>query len=484
MIDYQAKSDKKLVAQGILWNCIQMVVNQSFAFIIKLVLAKLLFPVQFGLIGMATIFTGFVQVLNDLGVGAALVQRKDKHLFEEHFHTAFWTGVTWSVGLYLIMSFAVGPLAAMFYNQPMLVTIIPVLSLAILFSPVNLVHKAQLTKSMDFKKIAFIDNASNIAAGIIALALAFWGAGVWALVFNSVAIVVISMPLYFKATGWLPKFMWSKQAFKDIFGFGAYTTGSNILNYMYNNIDYLLIGKLLGASVLGIYTLAFVLTDTFRSRIMAVINNVMYPVYGRKQNDALALKGYYLKVVQFNCIVVFPIMVFFIVLGKPFVENVFGLKWQDAVVPLQILAGSVMLHILVSGNTALLRGVGRPGLEMKLQIVKALIFLPTLAFGIKYNGIVGAAWAILFNKFVVVVVAQYSFTKISAVKIRVLDMLKAIKGPLVASLVSCAVGYAFAVAHLHYLSGGIALFITYFLVVFWLMNTELKAIFKLLKGSN
>jgi O-antigen/teichoic acid export membrane protein len=217
---------------------------------------------------------------------------------------------------------------------------------------------------------------------------------------------------------------------------------------------------------------------------MAVINNVMYPVYGRKQNDALALKGYYLKVVQFNCIVVFPIMVFFIVLGKPFVENVFGLKWQDAVVPLQILAGSVMLHILVSGNTALLRGVGRPGLEMKLQIVKALIFLPTLAFGIKYNGIVGAAWAILFNKFVVVVVAQYSFTKISAVKIRVLDMLKAIKGPLVASLVSCAVGYAFAVAHLHYLSGGIALFITYFLVVFWLMNTELKAIFKLLKGSN
>ncbi|MFX9552139.1 oligosaccharide flippase family protein, partial [Acinetobacter baumannii] len=85
--------------------------------------------------------------------------------------------------------------AAMFYNQPMLVTIIPVLSLAILFSPVNLVHKAQLTKRMDFKKIAFIDNASNIAAGVIALALAFWGAGVWALVFNSVAIVVISMPL-------------------------------------------------------------------------------------------------------------------------------------------------------------------------------------------------------------------------------------------------------------------------------------------------
>jgi O-antigen/teichoic acid export membrane protein len=292
------------------------------------------------------------------------------------------------------------------------------------------------------------------------------------------------MPLYFKATGWLPKFMWGKQAFKDIFGFGAYTTGSNILNYMYNNIDYLLIGKLLGASVLGIYTLAFVLTDTFRSRIMAVINNVMYPIYGRKQNDFAALKGYYLKVVQFNCIVVFPIMVFFIVLGKPFVINVFGLKWQEAVVPLQILAGSVMFHILVSGNTALLRGIGRPGLEMKLQIVKALIFLPTLAVGIEYYGIVGAAWAILFNKFVVVVVAQYSFKQISAVKIKVLDLCKAIKDPLCASIIACAVAYACLTVHFHYLIAAFALFISYFLVEFWLLNNELKAILKLLKPSN
>ena len=481
MIASPVKSDKKLVAHGILWNCIQMVVNQSFAFIIKLVLAKLLFPEQFGLIGMATIFTGFVQVLNDLGVGAALVQRKDNTLYPEHFHTAFWTGVTWSVGLYLIMSFAVGPLAAVFYKQPMLVNIIPVLSLAILFSPVNLVHKAQLTKQMDFKKIAVIDNISNIVAGVISLIMAFAGAGVWALVFNSVATVLVAMPLYFKATRWLPKLIWSKQAFKDIFGFGAYTTGSNIMNYLYNNIDYLLIGKLLGASVLGIYTLAFVLTDTFRSRVMAVINNVMYPVYGRKQNDFAALKNYYLKVVQFNCILIFPIMVFFIVLGKPFIVNVFGLKWQEAVAPLQILAGSVMFHILVSGNTALLRGVGRPGLEMKLQIVKALVFLPTLAFGIEKYGIIGAAWAILFNKFVVVMVAQYSFRQISEVKIKVLDLCMTIKGPVIASIVSYALVYLLLAAHLNYISSGIALFLCYFSMVYWLLNSELKAIYHIFK---
>src|SRR6476469_7348727 len=111
MTDKHQISDNKLVANGILWNSIQLVINQSFAFIIKLVLAKILFPVEFGLIGMAAIFTGFIQVLNDLGVGAALVQRKDKQLFTEHYHTAFWTGVVWSVSLYALMSLGIGPIA-------------------------------------------------------------------------------------------------------------------------------------------------------------------------------------------------------------------------------------------------------------------------------------------------------------------------------------------------------------------------------------
>jgi teichuronic acid exporter len=126
-----------------------------------------------------------VQVLNDLGVGAALVQRKAEDLRNEHYHTAFWVGVIWSVFLFLIMSVGVSQLAASFYHEPMLRQIIPVLSIGILFSPVNLVHKAQLTKQMNFKKLAFIDNTSNILAGTISLVIALMGAGVWSLVFNS-----------------------------------------------------------------------------------------------------------------------------------------------------------------------------------------------------------------------------------------------------------------------------------------------------------
>lgn len=461
-----------------------MGINQSFAFITRLVLAKLLFPEQFGLVGMAMVFNGLVQVLNNLGIGAALVQFKEKNLREAHYHTAFWTGVLWSCSLYLIILFAVAPLAASFYNEPMLIKIIPVMSLGILCSPVNLVHVAQLTKQMNFKRIAFVDNTSNIAAGILALVLAYSGFGVWSLVFNSVATVLVAIPLYFSSTRWMPKFIWDKAAFKDIFGFGAYTTGSNILNYFYNNIDYLLIGKLLTAPLLGAYSLAFSLTDIFRNKLMLVINNVMYPVYAKNQNDAKALKKYYLRVVQLNCILVFPVMVFFVVLAEPFILSFFGDKWRETIIPLQILAVSVMFHIMVTGNTSLIRGLGRPGLEMKLQVFKAAIFLPMLTVGIFFYGIKGAAWAILVNKFIIVVIAQYTFNYLISVKITVKEFLTALKAPLIASFVSFLLAYSFKFAGAHYLIAFVILLVSYAGTIWYFMHDELKYQYKEFRNKN
>jgi O-antigen/teichoic acid export membrane protein len=469
-------TNRKLAITGIFWNAIQLVVNQSFTFIIRLVLAKLLFPEQFGVVGMAMIFTGFVQVLNDLGTAAALVQRKDQDLKEAHYHTAFWTGVIWSVVLFLIMSLLLAPFAASFYKEPTLASIIPVLSIGILLSPVNLVHKALLTKAMNFRRMAFIDNTSNIISGCISLVLAYMGAGVWALVFNTVAIVFISIPLYFWASRWYPRFIWDKDAFNDIFGFGAYTTGTNVINYFINNVDYLLIGKLLSATALGSYTFAFVLTDTFRSRLMAVINNVMYPIYGKNQGDHISLKKYYLKVISYNSIIVYPIMIFMLAVGRPFILKFFGDKWGGSTPALQILAVSVMVHMLVNSNTALIRGMGKPGLEFRLQIIKSIIFIPTLYFGIVNWGITGAACAILINKLVAVVVAQYTFNYLLMIKLSTVEFYDAIKVPWLAA----AGSYAFAlfldnVFCTDFMITGGAIFLSYFFIIYLAMGNELKS---------
>ncbi|WP_242916734.1 lipopolysaccharide biosynthesis protein [Pontibacter liquoris] len=468
-----SKNFKSSVVTGIVWSAVQLAINRGLSFIIKMVLAKLLFPEQFGLVGMAAVFASFVQVFNDIGIGAALVQRKDKDLREEHFQTAFWTGVIWSTSIYLLIVIVVSPLAAIFYKEPMLRQIIPALSLGVLASPVNLVHQAQLTRAMSFKKLAFISNVSTAFSGVLSLTLAYLGAGVWSLVFNSVATIVIAMPLFFRATGWTPKLMWDKKAFKDVFGFGVYTTGTNLFNNLISNIDYLLIGKLLSAAALGTYTLAFVLTDTFRNQLMAMMGKVMYPVYGKKQDDPKALKRYYLKVVKYNSIFVYPAMIFFITLGTPFVQNYFGQKWIGAIEPLKILAVSVMIHMLTNSHASLIRGLGKPKLEMKIQFFKAVfLYVPLISLGIHFYGIVGAAYAYVLNKIFEVFIAQYFLKKL--VNVTFGELLFHMRTPLIASVVAFIVSTSLYSLHLHYILCGVALFISYCAVVWLFMKDELK----------
>jgi teichuronic acid exporter len=304
------------------------------------------------------------------------------------------------------------------------------------------------------------------------------------LAFHSVSIIVIALPLYFRATRFWPKLIWEKQSFKDVFGFGVYTTGTNVANYLANNVDYLLIGKIMSAQALGAYTFAFVLTDTFRSRMMAVVNNVMYPIYGKIQGNPVALKRYYLKVVNYNSIIIYPIMIFLFALGRPFTLHVFGAKWNESIVPLQLLAVAVMIHMLVNSNTSLIRGMGRPGLEMKLQIVKAIVFVPMLVAGIYAYGVIGAAWAVLINKVIAVMIAQYTFNKLLNIKISTVEFFQAVKAPWLGGAVAYVVTFiTYNLFHLHYIPCGILLFISYSFCIWLLLGAELKQLFIQFKFS-
>jgi len=469
------KSHKKNILSGVFWNSLQVLVNKSFGFVIKVVLARILFPEEFGIVGMALVFTSFVEVFNDLGFGAALIQKKDSKLSPAHFHTAFWTGIGWSLIMFLSMVFLISPLAAQFYNQQVLESIIPVLSLGILSSPVNLVQKAILLRNLDFKKVAFIENTSAIVSGILSLILAFAGMGVWSLVFNSLATFVIAIPLYLKATTWVPRMIWTQDAFKDIFGFGIYTTGTNLANNLINKADYLLIGKLMTASALGAYTLAFVLTDTFRSQLMSIMNKVMYPIYGKAQDDQPTMKRYYLNVVKYNSLIINPIMGILFVLSDPIIVDFFGLKWNETIIPLRIISLSVIFHMMVNSNTVLIRGMGKVKLEFMIQLFKALfLFLPAITFGVYYYGIIGAAYAILFNKIISVFIAQIYLKKL--VDITYKDLFDSLKVSLTSLFLTILLGeLMFNTFGVHYILTGIAMILTYSGGVWCFMGTELKA---------
>jgi teichuronic acid exporter len=467
----------------VVWSSLQVFVNRSFGFVIKLVLARILAPTEFGLVGMAVVFTSFVEVLNDLGIAAALVQRKEEKLTEKHFHTAFWTGVAWSIVTYFVMVFLVAPFAVNFYTEPLLGKIIPVLSLGILSSPVNLVHRAQLTRKMDFKKLAFINNFSSIFSGILSLILAFLGAGVWSLVFNSIATFIIAMPMYFNATKWRPKIIWDKDAFKDVFGFGVYTTGTNLFNNLMNKLDYLLIGKLVSAAALGNYTLAFVLTDTFRSQVMGIINKVMYPVYGRVQDDKQALKKFYIMVVKFNSLLIFPVMWIFILEGEGIILTFFGEKWIDTIVPLQILSGSILFHMMVNSNTMVIRGMGKPKLELQLQFFKSVfLYVPVLSVMIYHYGILGAAWAFFIIKFISIFIVQYYLKKL--IDYTFTDLFEAMREVVLVSLIAVlAVLGIKSLINLNFAINATLFMAIYGGCIYFLMEKELSDMIKNFKSK-
>ncbi|MEG3658577.1 lipopolysaccharide biosynthesis protein [Arenibacter palladensis] len=396
------------IVRGFIWNFISLAIHRSFDFIIKLVLARILFPEQFGIVAMAAVFTSFIQVFTNLGFGAAIVQKKESELRDEHFHTAFWSGIVWAIFLYTIVFFIVTPIVSNFYNEPILLSIIPVLSLGILSSPINAIQKAILTRNLEFKKIALINNMAGIFSGILALVLAYLGFGVWALVFNSVATFVVAMPLYFKFTNWKPKSIWDRKAFNDIFGFGVFTTGTNLLGNLAGNLDYLFIGKILSSSLVGAYSLAMMITAQFQTNLITLINQIMYPVFGKLQDDKTSLKKYYATVTMYNSLLVFPFMGFFIVFNETFITVFFGDKWSMAVIPLMLLAVSQLVSTLSSTFPVVLRSIGKPKLEMKIQfIVTFFIDIPLVYFGTHIYGVIGTSIAIIIINIFNLFIAQY-----------------------------------------------------------------------------
>ncbi len=393
-----------------MWSVIEVVVKRALDFIVKLILARLLFPEDFGVIGMATVFTTFIQVLNDAGMGPAIIQKKD--LTEKHLNTVFWTNIGWSVLLYLVLSFIVAPLAADFYEQPVLATIMPVLSISILTNALNTVHFSQLRRDLNFKRIAFIRNASSFIAGVIAICMAFLDFGVWALVANSVIAYVITVPLFYKATRWKPSRQWDKKILKEILSFGIFITGSKVIMNLVGNADYLLIGKWAGSVALGAYTLAFMMTNLVSGQVTSMLDTVMFPFYSSIQDDFEKLRKYYLKLVGYYTLILYPIMLTLFLFAKELVPLFFGDKWDETILPLQILSLAVMVSVLTTGYNLLFRSTGNPKYEFKIQRITSLgIYLPCLSIGVYFYGIIGAAMGILVSNIISFFIHQYVLKK-------------------------------------------------------------------------
>ncbi len=376
---------KQKTINGVIWSAIERFSNQIIQFIVQIIIARLLFPSDYGMIGMLAIFMAVAQTFTDGGFGNALIQKKDRN--NTDYSTVFYFNITVGIILSIIFFFSSG-LIANFYKMPKLELIIQVMSINLIILSFQVVHKAILTINIDFKTQAKASLSSVIIAGIIGITMAYTGFGVWALVAQFTAINIIQTILLWYFEKWRPIRVFSKQSFKRLFNFGSKILAANLLHTIYLNLYTLVIGKRFSATDLGYYSRADQFAQFPSSNITGILWRVTYPIMSSIQNEDEKLKNVYRQYIRLSAFIVFPLMVGLAAIAEPFIIFILTEKWRGVIPILQIISICYMFYPLNAINQNLMQVKGRSDLFLRLEIVKkiigiALLFI-SLPFGMYY----------------------------------------------------------------------------------------------------
>ena len=369
---------------GIIWNALEKLSVKGITFVLGVILARILSPHDYGIIGMLAFFISVSNVFIEGGLAKALIQKKQ--CTELDYSTAFYANLFSAILIYLIL-FISAPLIASFYEEPLLVDITRILSLKLLLGSFNLVQRAKLMVAMDFKSLAMINFIGTLFGGILGICLAYCGYGVWALVWQIIAATLtmsILFPFYSK---WSPSLVFSMLSFKQLFTFGSKLLISGVLAIVVNNISTLCIGKMYKSTQLGYYTRATQFSDLIAYTVYDILGSVTFPALSQLQDDRDKMLLVYKQTLHFTALVIFPVMILMALLARPLVIVLLTEKWLPCVLLLQILCIARMFTPLSAVNMNILNAIGRSDLFLKLDMVKILyyiiILVITIPLGVK-----------------------------------------------------------------------------------------------------
>ena len=360
---------------GMIWNALEKIVLQVISFVLNIILARLLTPHDYGTIGMLTIFLTFSNVFIDSGFSRALVQKQNRT--ESDFSTVLIFNILMSCALYLILFFA-SPAIARFYKTPELLSLQRVFFLVIILNSLTVVQNAKLQICIDFKKIAVINTITTLLGGIIGILAAYNGLGPWALVIQSLSKSLISLILFWILGKWLPKTGFSKDSFKQLFGFGSKLLLSGLLGTTVTNVNNLVIGKVYTPSSLGFYTRAQQFPDLLTNTLTSVLNNATFPLMSSLQSNKDELVSVLKRLIKINSMFVFPVMTGLAVLSKPLVLFLLGEKWEFTADLLVWLCFSNMFIAHNALNMNVLNAIGRSDLFLKVDASKIPVIIITM----------------------------------------------------------------------------------------------------------
>jgi len=393
---------------GVGWSAVERFSFQGITFLVQIILARILSPTDYGMIGMLAIFLQVAQVLIDSGFANALIQKKE--CTETDYSTVFYYNLAISVGLYMLL-FIAAPFIEHFYSMPSLGVVTRVLSLTIIINSLAIVHRTILTKNIDFRSLTRISIIGAVISGAVGIICAIHGYGVWALVFQQILNSIIIVLLLFVKLNWVPKFLFDKSSFKSLFSFGSKLMISSLINTIYRNLYSLIIGKKFSAEELGYYTRAEQFAIFPSSNIGSIITRVAYPILSKVQDDNAKLRSGYRQIIQLSSFIIFPLMFGLMAIAKPFIFVFLTEKWSGAIVILQILCLDWMLDHISLLNLNLLYVKGRSDLALRLEIIKKSIAITIFIISIRW-GVIGICWGRVLYSVIATIMNTYYTNKL------------------------------------------------------------------------
>ncbi|MGY5850497.1 lipopolysaccharide biosynthesis protein [Salegentibacter sp. F14] len=373
---------RKQVLSGLVWTFGQQFGNQLVGFIVSLTLARILLPEEFGLIAMITFFIAIGQVLVDSGLTDSLIRTKEPD--NTDYSTVFYFNLVLSSLMYVVVYFS-APYIAEFYNQDILTGIARLYALTFIINAFSTVQLTRLTKLMRFKSQALISIPATISGGVMGIILAYYGFGVWSLVWSQITASLVSSIQVWLYSKWIPDFTFSKGKFKKHFKFGYQLGLSGLLNKIFNNIYILIIGKFFSPAQLGFYTRAETMKQLPVRNLSSALNKVSFPLFAEIDNDQVRLKRVYKQFMQTAVFIISPILIIFAVLAEPLFRFLFTEKWLPAVPYFQVIFFTGILAPIHSYNLNILKIKGRSDLFLKISVLKKVFILMTIVLALQYG---------------------------------------------------------------------------------------------------
>ena len=365
---------KQVVRSGF-WVGISSVAVISLTLVRSIVLARLLVPEVFGLMGICMVVIRGAEVFSKPGFAAALIQSQDS--FQDSKDTAFTLLILRGLALAVICIFS-APLVAVYYECESLDILLKVLAISFIFKGFKNINTVKFAKGLDFKRLSYLDQSMAVLNTVITITLAYFLRSIWALVIGYVSAAFVGTLMSFVIIRGRVRLRFDQGVAKELFHYGKFITGLSVLLFFASEIDKAVIGKLLGMELLGYYTIAFTLANLPVTHISRVVSSVMFPAYSKLQTDLPALRAAYLKTLRFVCMIVMPAGGGMIILAPDLIRVVYGPKWLPAVSALQILAVFGILRALNSLSGYLFNGIGKPNIAFYLNLVRLILIVPLL----------------------------------------------------------------------------------------------------------